>query len=126
VYSIKEGWDYGDVVILNSKEYEGTEIALTEIPCHADAYGVISREWAFLIGGEVDATHAPVALMGKVHVNVVGGCVKGDYLVTSNISGVAKAIKTKAEAPLGGIFARAMESKSTVGVAPVLCAIWRC
>ena len=57
--------------------------------------GVVSDTYGHLLGGtgnkEKDETEfVPIGLSGRVNVKVVGDIKKGDLLVTSNISGVAK------------------------------------
>ena len=57
--------------------------------------GVVSDTYGHLLGGtgnkEKDETEfVPIGLSGRVNVKVIGDIKKGDLLVTSNISGVAK------------------------------------
>lgn len=59
--------------------------------------GVCSDEYAMAIGGpknikERDMYWIPVALAGRVHVQVVGKVEKGDLITISNIKGIGKSI----------------------------------
>lgn len=59
--------------------------------------GVVSNEYAMLIGGEEfegkeydNKKYTPIALAGRVHVKVTGEVVKGDKIVPSEILGVGR------------------------------------
>ena len=73
----------GTVVIFGGSQ----EITTTTILADTRVAGVISTDPAYLMNGE--STGLPVALRGKVPVNVIGQVSKGDPLVTSTEPGYA-------------------------------------
>ena len=84
--------------------------------------GVHSDSYGFLIGGERpnDDTdflqynlhkYIPVGLSGRVRTKVTGTCKKGDYLVASDIDGIARKYKTGVDDPLL-VFGIACEDKT--------------
>lgn len=109
VYSINDRYEPGMVVVIdgNSK----SEVSISYMECDSCVFGVVTDNYAFCIGGEPDDTHAPIALMGKVPVLVDGNCNKGDYLITSNKRGHAKAVKELDNIPRGCVIGRALENK---------------
>lgn len=76
----------GTVVIFGGTK----EITITNLEQDVRVAGVISTAPAYLMNS--DSTGLPVALRGKVPVNVVGPVVKGSLLITSAKAGYAKAI----------------------------------
>lgn len=80
-----------------------------------DVFGVISDKPAYLMnsGAGSDETHPPVAMTGRVPVNVIGKIKKGDRLVSAG-NGMARAAK-KGEANSFNTFGRSLESKTTDG-----------
>jgi|APSaa5957512535_1039671.scaffolds.fasta_scaffold00675_7 hypothetical protein len=87
--------------------------------CNTDAsenvFGVVSTDPAYLMNSGIgnDNTHPPIALAGRVPVNVIGVINKGDRLVTAG-NGLARAAKT-GEATLFNVIGRALENKTTIG-----------
>lgn len=77
-------------------------------------FGVVSTNPAFLMNSEAgnDATHPPVALVGRVPVFVNGPVRKFDYLEPSTIPGVARAVSVKTELS----FARSLQASESNGV----------
>lgn len=122
VYSIESGFEPGMVVVIDP--LDDNEVSLCYMECDDNAFGVISDNYAFCIGGEPDDTHAPIALAGKVPVLIDGECRKGDYLVTSSKKGHAKAVKHLDNVPRGCVIGRALENKKS-DKNVVLCAILR-
>ena len=110
-YTITDEYVPGMVVVLNSDT--SSEVSLSTFEYDTDVFGVVSDSYAFCIGGEVDETHAPIALAGKVPVFLDGECKKGWYIVTSNKRGCAKAIKNIECVPRGSIIGRALEDKGS-------------
>lgn len=108
-YSINEEYVPGMLVVLNSDT--SSEVSLSTFEYDTDVFGVVSDSYAFCIGGEVDETHAPIALTGKVPVFLDGECKKGWYVVSSNKKGIAKAVKNIESVPRGCIIGRALEDK---------------
>ena len=78
-------------------------------------FGVISTNAAYLMNARAgsDATHPPVAVNGRVPVNVIGRVKKGDRLVSAG-NGVARAAK-KSELTPFNVIGRALVDKTTDG-----------
>lgn len=85
--------------------------------------GVHSNEYGFLIGGDKQPDtedflqynlpkFIPVGLCGRCHVKVIGTCKKGDYLVPSDIPGVAEVYNENVDNILT-IFGIACENKTS-------------
>jgi hypothetical protein len=76
-------------------------------------FGVISTNAAYLMNGGAgdDLTHPPVAMTGRVPVNVVGYVKKGDRLVSAG-SGMARAA-VPGEATAFNVLGRALVAKTT-------------
>jgi hypothetical protein len=76
-------------------------------------FGVISTNAAYLMNGGAgdDRTHPPVAMTGRVPVNVVGYVKKGDRLVSAG-SGMARAA-LPGEATAFNVLGRALVAKTT-------------
>jgi len=109
----------GDIV-----EIGGTnEITKTTQAVSPDVFGVISHEdqAAFKMNdGHPDNTHPLVALTGRADVKVIGPISKGDRLVTSSTSGIArKALMSECTAFT--VIGRALQDKTTEDVGIVLC-----
>ena len=109
----------GDVV-----EIGGTnEITKTTQEISPRVFGVISHEEqaAFKMNdGLPDDTHPLVALTGRADVKVIGPISKGDRLVTSSTSGVARK-GTYEECTAFTVIGRALQDKTTEDVGIVLC-----
>lgn len=74
-------------------EIGGTaEITAVKVDLSENVFGVISNTAAYLMnaGAGPDETHPPVALAGRVNVNVIGVVHKGDRLVSAG-NGLARA-----------------------------------
>jgi hypothetical protein len=74
-------------------------------------FGVISTRAAYLMNSQAgsDATHPPVAMTGRVPVNVVGSIAKGDRLVAAG-NGMARAARP-GEATAFNVIGRALRDK---------------
>lgn len=83
-----------------------------------DVNAVITSEPGVILNGNMENSQA-IALVGRVPVRVIGKVNKFDYLMLSNIPGVA--IK-KDENSKGNIIARVLEDKTTDEEGLVLCA----
>ena len=123
VYSIESGFEPGMVVVIDPMDTTN-EVSLCYMECDNNAFGVISDNYAFCIGGDPDDTHAPIALAGKVPVLIDGECKKGDYLITSSKKGHAKSVTRLDNIPRGCVIGRALENKKPDSDS-VLCAIFR-
>jgi hypothetical protein len=80
-----------------------------------NVFGVISTNAAYLMnaGAGNNETHPPVAMSGRVPVNVTGTINKGDRLVSAG-NGLARAA-TLEEINSFNVIGRALESKTTDG-----------
>jgi len=88
-----------------------------------DVFGVISDKPAYLMnsGAGSDETHPPVAMTGRVPVNVIGKIKKGDRLVSAG-NGLARAAK-KGEANSFNTFGRSLEAKTTDGAGTITAVV---
>lgn len=82
-------------------------------------FGVISTRAAYLMNSSAgsDATHPPVAMTGRVPVNVVGPILKGERLVSAG-NGMARAAKP-GEATAFNVIGRALKDKLDTGTGTV-------
>ena len=97
-------------------ELGGTaEITRSQPDLSENVFGVISTRAAYLMNGGAgeDDTHPPVAMTGRVPVQVVGIVRKGDRLVSAG-SGVARAAQP-GEATAFNVIGRALVDKLTPG-----------
>ena len=78
-------------------------------------FGVISTRAAYLMNSAAgtNATHPPVAMTGRVPVNVVGAIAKGDRLVSAG-NGAARAARA-GEATAFNVIGRSLEDKTDSG-----------
>ena len=81
----------------------------------ADIFGVVSTNPALLIGSRIgiNETRVPVALKGRVPVRVIGEVKKGDKLVSSEIAGVSRTMRTGDDP--AAVFGRALGNKDSSG-----------
>jgi len=98
----------GSVVELGGEK----EITLCIDDLSAKVFGVVSTQPAYLMNGSAgtDATHPPIAMSGRVPVNVMGFITKGDRLVSAG-NGYARAA-TLDEVTSLNVIGRALESKA--------------
>jgi hypothetical protein len=97
-------------------ELGGTaEITRSQQDLSENVFGVISTRAAYLMNGGAgeDNTHPPVAMTGRVPVQVVGVVRKGDRLVSAG-NGVARAAQP-GEATAFNVIGRALVDKLTPG-----------
>ena len=75
-------------------------------------FGVVSTQPAYLMNGNAgsNATHPPIAMSGRVPVNVIGFVSKGDRLVSAG-NGLARAGNLD-ELSSFNVIGRALESKA--------------
>jgi hypothetical protein len=110
-FAADEVLDAGTVVELGgSKEITRAEFDLSE-----NVFGVISTQPAYTMNGGAGAndTHPPVAMTGRVPVQVVGIIHKGDRLVSAGL-GRARAAKL-GEATAFNVIGRALVDKLSDG-----------
>lgn len=88
-YEADKDYKPGTVVkIGGDKEITASDRAVDE-----DVFGVVSTQPAYVLNACREGDWLPVVLVGRVPVRVVGPVKKGERLVTSNIAGVARAVK---------------------------------
>lgn len=95
------------------------EITITTDDLSESVFGVISTQPAYLMNagaGSAD-THPPVAVNGRVPVNVTGIIKKGDRLVSAG-SGLARSAQP-GEATAFNVIGRSLENKDTTGIGVV-------
>jgi hypothetical protein len=91
------------------------EITRSKQDLSENVFGVISTNAAYLMNGGAgeDNTHPPVAMTGRVPVQVIGVVRKGDRLVSAG-DGVARAART-GEATAFNVIGRALVDKPSSG-----------
>jgi hypothetical protein len=91
------------------------EITQVSAELSEKVFGVISTRAAYLMNSSAgsDATHPPVAMTGRVPVNVVGQVLKGDRLVSAG-NGLARSAQT-GEATAFNVIGRALRDKLDTG-----------
>ena len=95
------------------------EITQVNTDLSENVFGVISTRAAYLMNSSAgsDATHPPVAMTGRVPVNVVGQVLKGDRLVSAG-NGQARSAQP-GEATAFNVIGRALKDKLDTGVGTV-------
>jgi len=89
------------------------EVTASTITADTRVAGVVSTRPAFIMNaGAINGV--PVALRGRVPVNVTGVVAKGDLLITSDIKGTAVSANS-ANAYGYSVFAKALEDKHSDG-----------
>jgi hypothetical protein len=114
-FAADEVYSPGTVVELGGEK----EITAVQYELSEDVFGVISDTAGYLMnaGAGTDATHPPVAMSGRVKVNVVGAVNKHDRLVSAG-KGIARSAKP-GEATAFNTIGRALESKTTTELGTV-------
>jgi|TARA_B110000259_G_C14020049_1_gene402670 hypothetical protein len=107
IYSSDVDYDAGTVVKIGGD----AEITQTTGPEDTEVFGVVSTTPAYLMNS--GATGIPVALAGRVPVNVIGLVNKGQRLTSSDVSGIACAAND--DTPLQAIIGRSLEDKTSEG-----------
>ena len=95
------------------------EITLCQDDLSDKVFGVVSTKAAYLMNGGAgtNATHPPIAMTGRVPVNVMGFVTKGDRLVSAG-NGVARSANLD-EITAFNVIGRALESKTDEGIGSV-------
>ena len=95
------------------------EITLCVEELSAKVFGVVSTQPAYLMNGNAgsNATHPPIAMSGRVPVNVMGFVTKGDRLVSAG-NGTARAANLD-EITSFNVIGRALESKTDEGIGSI-------
>jgi hypothetical protein len=85
------------------------EVEMTDIEYNPRVAGVLSDYPAFLMNDNGESAGLPIALTGKVPVNIQGPVAKGDCIVTSTNPGVGQRMDPKKYVP-GCILGKALEA----------------
>jgi hypothetical protein len=95
------------------------EITLCVEELSNKVFGVVSTQPAYLMNGNAgsNATHPPIAMSGRVPVNVMGFVTKGDRLVSAG-NGTARAANLD-EITSFNVIGRALESKTDEGIGSI-------
>ena len=82
-------------------------------------FGVVSTQPAYLMNGSAgtDVTHPPIAMSGRVPVNVIGFVTKGDRLVSAG-NGLARSANL-GEINSFNVIGRALTGKTDEGIGSV-------
>lgn len=104
IYIPDSPYDAGTVVVFGGE----AEITVTTINADSRVAGAISTNPAYLMNG--DEQGLPLALRGKIPVNVKGPVSKGDLLVTSDVAGYATSVRNLTEPyDPNAVFAKSLE-----------------
>ena len=95
------------------------EVTICTEELSTSVFGVVSDKPAYLMNGGAgtDATHPPIAMSGRVPVNVMGFVTKGDRLVSAG-NGLARAA-TLEESSAFNVIGRALENKTNTEIGSV-------
>jgi hypothetical protein len=95
------------------------EITLCVEELSSKVFGVVSTQPAYLMNGNAgsNATHPPIAMSGRVPVNVMGFVTKGDRLVSAG-NGTARSANLD-EITSFNVIGRALESKTDEGIGSI-------
>lgn len=87
-------------------------------------FGVVSGKAAYLMnaGAGSSKTHPAIAMTGRVPVRVIGTVLKGQRLISSSVSGVARAA-SEGEATSFNVIGRALEDKYTKDEGTVMAVV---
>ena len=109
MYKSDQQYEPGTVLVFGGDE----EVTVTRRQADVSVAGVVSTAPAYLMN--IDAVGAvPVALRGKVPVNVIGPIRKGDLLITSAVRGFA--MSAGREGSYGpAVFAKSVEENLAEG-----------
>jgi hypothetical protein len=95
------------------------EVTLCVEELSEKVFGVVSTKAAYLMNGGAgtNETHPPIAMTGRVPVNVMGFVTKGDRLVSAG-NGVARSANLD-ELTSFNVIGRALESKTDEGIGSI-------
>jgi hypothetical protein len=103
-YEGDQEYEVGTVLIFGGEK----EVTVSQIENDNRVAGVVSDNAAYSMYGACPGYKNQIALQGRVPVKVIGKINKGDILITSSISGVAKA--ADGEIKTGTMIGKAIES----------------
>jgi hypothetical protein len=114
---VAERFEADEVLLPGTVVELGGSAEITQVSAELSekVFGVISTRAAYLMNSSAgsDATHPPVAMTGRVPVNVVGSIARGDRLVSAG-NGLARAAQT-GEATAFNVIGRALRDKLDTG-----------
>lgn len=111
----------GTVVVFGGKY----EITTSDQYCDHRVAGIISDKPAYLMNDTASREYQAVALTGKVPCLVVGAVKKGDILVNSEFTGVAKTLTNTNNWLPGCVIGKSLEDNSDEGIRTVIVAVGR-
>jgi hypothetical protein len=114
---VAERFEADEVLLPGTVVELGGSAEITQVSAELSekVFGVISTRAAYLMNSSAgsDATHPPVAMTGRVPVNVVGSVLKGERLVSAG-NGLARAAQA-GEATAFNVIGRALKDKLDTG-----------
>jgi hypothetical protein len=114
---VAERFEADEVMLPGTVVELGGSAEITQVSADLSekVFGVISTQAAYLMNSSAgsDATHPPVAMTGRVPVNVVGSIARGDRLVSAG-NGLARAAQA-GEATAFNVIGRALRDKLDAG-----------
>jgi hypothetical protein len=114
---VAERFEADEVMLPGTVVELGGSAEITQVSAELSekVFGVISTRAAYLMNSSAgsDATHPPVAMTGRVPVNVVGSIARGDRLVSAG-NGLARAAQA-GEATAFNVIGRALRDKLDTG-----------
>jgi hypothetical protein len=114
---VAERFEADEVLLPGTVVELGGSAEITQVTAELSekVFGVISTRAAYLMNSSAgsDATHPPVAMTGRVPVNVVGSVLKGERLVSAG-NGLARAAQA-GEATAFNVIGRALKDKLDTG-----------
>jgi hypothetical protein len=95
------------------------EVTICADELSTSVFGVVSNKPAYLMNGGAgtDATHPPIAMSGRVPVNVMGFVTKGDRLVSAG-NGLARSA-TLEESTAFNVIGRSLETKTDTEIGTI-------
>ena len=118
---VAERFEADEVMLPGTVVELGGSAEITQVTTELSekVFGVISTRAAYLMNSSAgsDATHPPVAMTGRVPVNVVGSVLKGERLVSAG-NGLARAAQA-GEATAFNVIGRALKDKLDTGLGTV-------
>jgi hypothetical protein len=118
---VAERFEADEVMLPGTVVELGGSAEITQVTAELSekVFGVISTRAAYLMNSSAgsDATHPPVAMTGRVPVNVIGQVLKGDRLVSAG-NGQARSAQA-GEATAFNVIGRALKDKVDTGVGTV-------
>jgi hypothetical protein len=114
---VAERFEADEVLLPGTVVELGGSAEITQVSAELSekVFGVISTRAAYLMNSSAgsDATHPPVAMTGRVPVNVIGSVLKGDRLVSAG-NGLARSAQA-GEATAFNVIGRALRDKLDTG-----------